>query len=112
MDEAKGQPLKNRRAFLRRTPKRKARICCYKGALDLGANLALSLLDMSESGVRLLLKSALEPGQEVNLSFETISHRRPVKSKIIWCVAAQDGSFCVGIRLDKYLPYQEISRLI
>jgi hypothetical protein len=114
MDETKEQPAKNRRAFPRRSPKRKAKICCYKGALDLGPNLAISLLDISESGVRLTLKSGLEPGQEVNLTLESVAHIRPLKSKgkIIWCVAAQDGSFCVGVRLDKYLPYQEIARLI
>jgi hypothetical protein len=114
MDEAKEQPAKNRRAFPRRSPKRKAKICCYKGTLDLGTNLAVSLLDISESGVRLTVKSALDAGQEVNLTLEGVSHNRPLKSKgkIIWCVAAQDGSFCVGVRLDKYLPYQEISRLI
>jgi len=114
MDEAKEQPVKNRRIFLRRAPKRRPKLCCYKGALDLGANLAMALLDVSESGVRLTLKSALEPGQEVNLAFEGIGHRRPLKSngKVVWCVPAQDGSFCVGIRLDKYLPYQEISKLI
>jgi hypothetical protein len=114
MDESKQQPVKNRRIFARRASKRKSKIHCYKGALDLGANLALTLLDISESGVRLLIKSALDPGQEVTLGFEGITHQRPVKANgtIIWCVAAQDGSFCVGVKLDKYLPYQEISRLI
>jgi hypothetical protein len=114
MDETKEQPAKNRRVFPRRAPKRKPKISCYKGALDLGTNLALSLLDISESGVRLLIKSGLDPGQEVNLSLEGITHKRPLKAtgKIVWCVAAQDGSFCVGIRLEKYLPYQEISKLI
>jgi hypothetical protein len=114
MDEPKQPSQKNRRIFARRLPKRKARICCYKGALDLGTNLAVSLLDISESGVRLIIKSALDAGQEVNLTFEGIAHQRPLKStgRIVWCVPTQDGNCCVGIKLDKYLPYQEIARLI
>ncbi len=114
MAEAQEKPAKNRRIFPRRTPKRKPKLCCYKGALDLGANLALSLLDVSESGVRLILKSALDPGQEVNLAFEGIAHQKPLKAngRIVWCIPTQDGKFCAGIRLDKYLPYQEIARLI
>jgi hypothetical protein len=114
MDEAKQEPVKNRRVFARRVPKRKSKICCYKGALDLGPNLALTLLDISESGIRLVLKSPLDPGQEVNVTFEGIAHKRPLKcnGRVIWCIGAQDGSHCVGIRLDKYLPYQEIARLI
>ena len=39
------------------TARGRIRISCYKGTLDLGANLAMSLLDVSESGIRLLLKA-------------------------------------------------------
>ncbi len=114
MDQNQQPSGKNRRAFIRRVPKRKAKICCYKGAMDMGPNLAVSLLDLSESGARLILKSSLEKGQEVTLTLEGMTHSRPLKAlgNIIWAVATQDGNCCVGIQLGKYLPYQEIAKLV
>src|SRR5256885_2178544 len=50
---------KNRRANPRRAPKGSTRVTCRRGSLGLGPNLALSLLDVSETGARLLVKEPL-----------------------------------------------------
>jgi hypothetical protein len=51
---------------------------------------------ISESGIRLVVKPGPKTGQEVTLRLEGRS------------VPTQDGSNYVGVRLDKYLPCQEI----
>jgi hypothetical protein len=104
---------KNRRAFRRHSPRGKPKIALYKGSLDLGANLAVRLLDVSESGVRLLARAALDPPQEVTLTIEGMGHLRPIKTtgKVVWCVPADDGAYCMGIQFFKYIPYADLTRL-
>ena len=51
---------KNRRRSLRRPPKNRVRVTCPRGGLDLGPNLALSVVDLCEAGIRLVVKEALE----------------------------------------------------
>lgn len=79
---------KNRRGFVRRKPRGKVKVACYKGDFDLGANIASGLADVSESGVRLLLKVGLDKGQSVTLLLEGREHLRPIKvhGTIAWCV--------------------------
>jgi hypothetical protein len=103
----------NRRAFLRRPTKSKVKVICRKGAMDMGPNLAKTVLDVSESGVRLLSNVPLEIGQEVTISLEGVSHMRPIvrTGKVSWAVRTAEGDCCVGISLDKYLAYQDIRHL-
>ena len=83
---------------------------CYKGTLDLGANLALSLLDISETGVRLVLKSALDKGHDVLVTLEGLGHSRPIKcgGKVAWSLRAEDGTAIVGICFGKTLDYRDL----
>jgi hypothetical protein len=55
----------NRRGSRRQQAKKSAAATCQKGSLGLGANLALSVLDVSETGIRLLARAALRTGQQV-----------------------------------------------
>ena len=82
---------KNRRTFVRRRPKGKAKVSCFKGGLDIGPNLAVGLADISESGVMLLLKANLEKNQDVTLLLEGREHRGRIETqgKIVWCVAME-----------------------
>jgi hypothetical protein len=104
---------KNRRRVLRRRPKHASRVACYKGPLGLGANLALELLDLSESGVRLRIKEALPCQQEVEVQLIGLGHSKPVKLRAVvaWCVPAADGSCCIGARFDKGLRYADLQYL-
>ena len=106
-------PAKNKRAFQRRPAKGKVKVTCRKGSMDMGANLATGLLDVSESGIRLMVKTSLPVGQEVSVGLEGPLHMRPVvrQGKVMWCVQSTDGDHCVGIQLEKYLAYEDIRRL-
>src|SRR5947209_5085336 len=103
----------NRRGSRRQKPKGSTRVICQKGVLALGVNLAVSALDISQTGIRLMVKAALAPGQEVQVALEGICQRRPFQlaATIIWCVPAADGNFCIGARFDKALPYRDLQTL-
>jgi hypothetical protein len=108
---------RNRRLSPRRSAKSGTKVECRKGTMGLGPNLAVGLLDVSESGARLLLKVALEPNQEVELVLLAVGQVREVKmpGRIVWCVAAADGRYCVGVQLQKRLGYsclQDLGRLM
>lgn len=105
--------MKNRRAFMRRRPKGKVRVSCFKGLLDLGNNLAVGVADISETGVMLLVKTSLDKGQDVTLILEGREHRRPIKihGRVIWCVPIEKDVFRAGVRLDKYITYQEVMKI-
>jgi hypothetical protein len=104
------QETRNRRLAHRRRPKIRIKVTCRKGGLDLGANLAVALLDVSESGARILVKEAMPINQEASVSLESPSHTRPVfrLGNVIWSVPAAEGGHCVGINFHKYLTYKDL----
>jgi hypothetical protein len=103
----------NRRASRRLAPKARVKVVCRKGSLDLGRNLALALLDASETGLRMALSQALEPGQDVSLTLDrpTGGPRITRVGMVVWAVPAADGSFIVGIHLQKHLPFADLAHL-
>ena len=106
---------KNRRRSLRRLPKSRVRVTCRRGGLDLGPNLAVSVVDLCEGGIRLVVMEALEPGRDVSIGLEGQTHSRPTLhiGKVVWCLPTADGVFWAGVRFEKGLPYSfvlEVSR--
>jgi hypothetical protein len=104
---------RNRRQSPRRATKSITKVVCLKGGYDMGRNLTVSPLDISESGLRLIVCDALDIGQEVTLKLEGLGHSRPLKmhGNVMWCVATAEKQFCIGIRFQKFLPYAELTRL-
>jgi hypothetical protein len=109
-EEKEKVPFKNRRATVRRNPRPRIKVLCYKGALDIGQNIAVSLLDVSESGVRMIVKMALDLNQQITFSLQGPIQYRPLSStgRVVWAVPTADGNCCIGVRLDKYLRHQDI----
>jgi hypothetical protein len=103
----------NGRGSLRRSPRGKIKIWCRRGALDLGPNLALSVLDISETGVRLILREPLRLGQEVSITLEGAGGVKPAKrlGKVVWSVPSADGSHCTGVSFEKRLDYRQFLEL-
>ena len=102
-------PGRNRRLAQRRPAKNRVKIVCRRGALDLGPNLAVAILDVSETGARFIVKDALQTGRDVSISLEGQSTLRPIPrvGSVAWCVPAADGNFCVGVNFQKRLPYRD-----
>ena len=114
MEPIPNQPEKNRRTARRHSARRTARIVCFANAMGLGPNLALSLLDVSESGARVTVKVPLPLHQEIEVNLSGISNRRPVKviAEVVWCVpTTEEGTYQAGIRFQRYLSYQDLQEL-
>ncbi len=97
----------NRRASRRQPARCNARIECRKGSLGLGRNLVKRFLDLSETGVRLLLSDELTRGQEAEILFEPRGAGKPIKriGRVVWSVKAGEDGYCVGVHFDKPLSY-------
>jgi len=106
MNEATHTP--ERRNSPRRLPRASVRAYLRLGGLDLGPDLALRLLDLSEGGAGLLMKEAVEVGKEVSVGLEGQTHPRPVVrvANVVWSMAA-DGAYAIGICFQKALPYRD-----
>jgi hypothetical protein len=98
---------RNRRAFLRRTSKRSSKATCRKGTLGLGPDIAVRVLDLSEGGIRLLVKTPLKMGQDVEVGLLAPGGIREVlrKGKVVWVVPTAEGECCVGVQFEKHLDY-------
>src|SRR5947209_4558292 len=101
---------KNRRRARRHRPKRGPRVACHTGAFGMGPDVALSLLDLSEGGMRMLVKVPVPAGAEVGLSLEGPGQPRPFKltATVAWAVPAADGAHCVGLRFQRDLRYADL----
>jgi len=109
----KTQKSPNRRSDQRLSPKRKIKLIC-RNCLDLGPNLALGLLDISETGLGLRLKSALEKGVEVTITLEGAILVKGISrsARVVWCYPTNnDAEFLVGVTFEKRLPYAEYALL-
>ena len=105
--------VKNRRISARRKPRPSVKVACYRGTLDLGKNLAVSLVDISETGLRLVVSAELPPGQPITVLLQGPLQQRPLKlaAHVVWGAPAADGNFSIGVQLEKYLRYQDILEL-
>jgi hypothetical protein len=106
-------PQHNRRLSVRKRPRGQAKVACYRGAMDVGNNLALALVEVSEEGARLAVRDELPPRQEVTLVLQGQGHLRPVRvtAAVVWCRAEGDGRFLAGVRFDRRLAYSDLLNL-
>jgi hypothetical protein len=103
---------KNQRRSRRQPPKGGTRVRAYGNLLGIGANLGVKLLDLSETGVRLVLKSDLPPGQQFVVELESIGSRAVrMPCIVVWSVEAADGGFVVGAAFQKTLSYLDLHTL-
>jgi len=107
VEQLKQTIRKNRRANPRRFPKSSTRATCRRGYLGLRPNIAFSLLDVSETGARLLVKESLAKGEEVELGLLAPGCVREfsLPGEVVWCVATAAGAHCIGVQFQKRLSY-------
>jgi hypothetical protein len=97
----------------RLAPKGGTKVACFNGTMGLGANLALLLLDVSETGARLTVKACLELGQAVEVQLTAPGKGRPFKlaAVVTWSAPAGEQDWCLGVRFDKRLRYIDLMDL-
>src|ERR1700730_7730352 len=103
----------NRRSGLRRPSKGSTKVKCLKGSLGLGPNLGVSVLDLSETGVRMIVKAVLKQGEEIEVTLSGMGQSQPFKAaaEVIWSVPTADGNYCLGARFHKCLSYGDLLQL-
>ncbi len=94
--------------------KRGIQVSCLRGSLGLGNDLAVGVLDLSELGIGLILKSAVDEGQELMVYLATPggSRVRTIPARVIWCQPLPDGNFRVGAEFARRMPYGELTDLV
>lgn len=103
----------DRRASRRRPPRSLIRLECRKGSYGLGRNIAKQFLDLSETGVRLVVSAELQTGQEVEVLLHGTGLGRAVKrlARVVWVVKAGEESYCAGLHFDKPLDYASVQQI-
>lgn len=106
-------PSRERRLSPRRAAKGVLKAVCRQGTLEIGPNLALSVLDLSETGARLVVNEALEPGRRVYVNLEGALGDRPILrgGSVVWSLPTADGAFCVGVQFHKPLQRGDLLSL-
>ena len=103
----------NRRASRRLSPRGQVRIECRKGTHGLGQNIAVQVLDLSETGVRLVVKSRLERGGEVEVIIGAASFTAAIKriARVVWAIPTENERQAVGLNFSPPLDYPSFQRL-
>jgi hypothetical protein len=107
-------PARAPRRRARRAPaKTNAKVTCRRGTLGLGPNLAGGVLDLSETGIRLVVREDLPPGLEIEVGLEGLGHPRPLRltARVVWSVATADGRYCIGAEFRRRLTYADLHAL-
>ncbi len=97
----------------RRPPRRILQIVCCRGPLNVEANLALSLVDLSARGAGLLLGESVRVGEELSVRLDAPGVSRPPErvATVAWVIPAAEGLICAGLRFDRPLEDAEFARL-
>lgn len=103
----------NRRVAPRSKPRGYVKLECRKGSFGFGANLATVLMDVSETGARIVINQELPAKQEVEIMFTGYGMSRTVKrlANLRWQLKLEDGKFCIGVEFDKRLEYRDLQTL-
>ena len=101
---------KEHRRMVRRLVKKTTLGTCQKGNSGLGPVLETRLHDISEDGIRVILKVPMAPGDEIEISITPIGTGRPltVEAAIVWCSKEQGSGFCVAGKFLSPLSYEAI----
>ena len=100
---------RNRRLSQRRRPRTSVKVECRKGSHGLSADVASTLLDISDSGVRLTLKAPIDHGTEVEMIVSGYGMKSPIKriGVVRWLLKLENGQFCAGIEFQKRIDYRD-----
>jgi len=113
MSETITKAEKNRRISSRRVAKTAARVECRKGALGLTKNIAAGFVDLSETGIQLVVCAPLGRGDEVEILLSAVGGRTvKILGQVVWAASGLvEGIHRIGVRFDKRVPYATLMDL-
>ncbi len=90
----------DRRRSRRQHPKASTEIICRSDARIVGSNMAVSVLDISADGIRLMVNAPLEKGQRIEVDLQGIGYCRPLQltAEVVWSLETADGQWCIGAK--------------
>ena len=114
MEKTASNKPSNRRLSPRLKPRGYVKVECRNGSYGLGPNLATAILDVSDTGIRMIVKKALTLPGEVEVTIGGYGLVNPIKrrAQIRWQVTLEDGGFCVGVEFGKRLVYRDWQNLV
>ncbi len=113
MDSTSEANQRNRRRSQRRKPRTSVKVQFRKGAHGLGADLAFLILDISDSGVRLIATQETPLDAEVEIIISGYGMKHPIKRLGIvrWQLKLENGQFCTGVEFQKRIEYRDWQNL-
>jgi hypothetical protein len=102
-------PGRNKRLVPRRRPRAGIKVEVRRGGSGLGPHFGVALIDLSEDGLGLRLRSSSRPGDEVEVLLVRAWNSKPLKllAEVRWCRKDRDGTFLSGVRLRRRLGRKE-----
>jgi hypothetical protein len=76
-----------------------------------GGNVAVCTLDLSPTGIRLVVRTPLTPGDSVEVTLPSEDLPLKVRGRVTWSAPLPDGCTCVGVHFDAPLPPATVAHL-
>lgn len=113
MQKSPTQKQINRRRSMRRRARTSVKAECRRGTLGFGPNLAIDVLDLADTGIRILVREALEELAEVEIIMTSYGIRQPLKRAglVRWVVKLENGSYCIGVEFQKPITFRDWQNL-
>jgi PilZ domain len=102
----------NRRSAIRRPLRSDIHVECRKGSMGLGPNLTQSAVDLSQTGICLVLTAVLNRGDEAEVQI-TGAGRAAIRrtAEVAWSLPQEAGHYFVGLRFRPELSYAELQQV-
>ncbi len=108
-----GDADKDKRRLIRRRVRNATDVSCRRGTMGLGPNLALRMLDISEEGVKLLVKQQLKLGEELEVCFTPQGCSKEIVCNLVTVrCGPENGSFMVAGKFAPPLSYDDIYHIL
>ena len=113
MDTRTTSKPNNRRASIRKPPRRTIRLQCRRGLFGLGLNLGTAIINVSETGAQVATNALLAVGDEVEIVFDGFGMRSTLKrvGDVRWATAQDGGGSRAGIHFHKPLAFRDVQAL-
>jgi PilZ domain len=112
-DDPDDLPWADRRVTDRRRARLGSRAEVRRGVLGMSPDLALKLVDVSESGAQVRLVAAVRQGDQVEVALWPPNNAQSVRGPAVvcWCIPTPTGEFRAGLRLRRRLTDEVLSLL-
>lgn len=103
-----------RRVLIRSPLSASARVECRRGVQGLGPDLVVDALNISETGIRLLLREAVVCGEEIRLQLRADDLPEAIVrlGKVVWSLELPaDGYYYAGLQFDRPVPGEQLRHL-